>query len=66
MSGTNAHVVIRSVPKEEVVKKKNYPAYLIAFSAKTEDALNRKCKDLFSFIKIKNNGKHGGYQLYFN
>ena len=53
MSGTNAHVVIRSVPKEEVVKKKNYPAYLIAFSAKTEDALNRKCKDLFSFIKNK-------------
>ncbi|MEE1281526.1 MAG: SDR family NAD(P)-dependent oxidoreductase, partial [Acutalibacteraceae bacterium] len=54
MSGTNAHIVVRSAKKktEEAITK---PTYLVTLSAKTENALITKCSDLKNYLKNKKN-----------
>ena len=52
MSGTNAHVVVRSVRKEELnTKAEEKPAYLLALSAKTEKSLLKMCKNMLEYLK---------------
>lgn len=49
MSGTNAHAVLRSVPK--ALPAQPCAAYLIALSAKTKKALSQKLMDLAAFLR---------------
>ncbi|MBO1583402.1 type I polyketide synthase, partial [Bacillus sp. XF8] len=52
MSGTNVHLVVESYPKEtQVEKESSLPYYLLALSAKTEEALTEKIADLIAFLE---------------
>nr|WP_054741575.1 type I polyketide synthase [Cellulosilyticum ruminicola] len=56
MSGTNVHVVVKSNSKygesrNKMVQAIQCPAYLLAFSAKTEQALIRKANELADLIE---------------
>ncbi|MGW1130840.1 SDR family NAD(P)-dependent oxidoreductase [Streptomyces griseoluteus] len=51
MSGTNAHMVVESLPaggEEEVVEM---PAHLLALSAKSEESLRQRVADLVDFLE---------------
>ena len=53
-SGTNAHMVVQSYsPKEDVTQKNTFfsPYYLLALSAKTEESLQEKIKDLIAVLQ---------------
>jgi polyketide synthase PksN len=54
MSGTNAHMVVESYARENnTMQVKTVPNYLLAFSAKTQEALAEKLKDM---IEVLENG----------
>ncbi len=53
MSGTNAHIVVRSRKKQKMTENSNFPAYFIALSAKTKHALEMKCREMIDFIICK-------------
>ncbi|EJQ38403.1 hypothetical protein IEE_05053, partial [Bacillus cereus BAG5X1-1] len=52
MSGTNAHMVLQSY-NEEVDTSFKAPYYLLAFSAKSQEALQEKIKDMMSVLQDK-------------
>uniref|UniRef100_UPI002409AA2B phosphopantetheine-binding protein n=1 Tax=Gracilibacillus dipsosauri TaxID=178340 RepID=UPI002409AA2B len=52
MSGTNVHLVVESYSKEERDEKgTSLPYYLLALSAKTEEALAEKVTDLIAYLE---------------
>jgi acyl transferase domain-containing protein/acyl carrier protein len=53
MSGTNSHIVLQSYSKKEI-DGTQAPYYLLAFSAKTQDALEQKIKDIMNGLHNKN------------
>jgi polyketide synthase PksN len=54
MSGTNSHIVLQSYSKKEIDEAHQAPYYLLAFSAKTQDALEQKIKDIMNGLYNKN------------
>lgn len=52
MSGTNAHVVVRSV-RRETLKAEEKPAYLFTLSAKTEKSLLKMYDNMLGYLKEK-------------
>ena len=54
MSGTNVHMVLQSYDREEtVVPLERPPYYLLALSARTQDALQDKIQDMISVLQDK-------------
>ncbi|MBL4647603.1 MAG: SDR family NAD(P)-dependent oxidoreductase, partial [Gammaproteobacteria bacterium] len=55
-SGTNVHTVLQEAPQQTLAKQRttlNKPYYLIALSAKSEDALQQKIVDLYDWLSNK-------------
>lgn len=50
VGGTNVHVILEEYPQPEKVKSEEKPAYLISWSAKTENSLQNYTKNLSDFI----------------
>jgi polyketide synthase PksL len=50
--GTNAHVIIEEAPTIETPSNVQKPCYLITLSAKNEEALKRKLRDLWYWLKL--------------
>ncbi|WP_302695745.1 ketoacyl-synthetase C-terminal extension domain-containing protein, partial [Paenibacillus sp. GbtcB18] len=51
MSGTNAHMVVKSYPsREREMEEETVPSYLIALSAKTEKGLQEKINELREMV----------------
>ena len=54
MSGTNAHIVLQSYDEQSAPKPKNTnaskPEYLMLFSAKSQESLTDRLKDLLNFV----------------
>ena len=57
MSGTNAHMVVQSYPEDssarQDVSMEPVPYYMLALSAKTEESLAEKIKDLIKVLEIE-------------
>jgi acyl transferase domain-containing protein/acyl carrier protein len=54
MSGTNVHMVLKSYPTEKVdLSIEKLPYYMLAFSAKTQEVLQEKIKDMTAILKRK-------------
>jgi polyketide synthase PksN len=51
MSGTNVHMVLESYPEDRMGMKKPSPCYLLAFSAKTQESLQDKCKEMIAWLE---------------
>src|SRR5699024_8294947 len=52
MSGTNVHLVVESYPEApETENETSLPYYLLALSAKTEQALEEKITDLIDYLE---------------
>lgn len=51
MSGTNVHMVVESYSEQTDSCCDNIPYYLLAFSAKTQEALQEKIKDMIEFLQ---------------
>lgn len=52
MSGTNSHVVVESyVPEQVSTGEVQSPYYLLAFSAKTREALQEKVEEMIAFLR---------------
>ena len=55
--GTNAHVVLEEVPALKKCSFRDFPYYMICLSAKTEEALKNKERDLSLWLR-KNGGEN--------
>ena len=51
MSGTNAHMVVRSYDEEADPGPTRVPHYLLVLSARTPDALQRKISDMVAYLE---------------
>jgi acyl transferase domain-containing protein/thioesterase domain-containing protein len=54
MGGTNAHMVLKSYSREPGANMAQLPYYLLAFSAKSQDALKGKIRDMVTVLNNDN------------